>query len=112
MSFSTDYGMLKTKVKSPKSAKPGKGDSEDIKADFCVFTTEDVSLVKEFAFDVDSDFKNLKIRHTFNITELVIDEKDRNDPAKARMNAKRKGKLERYIDIDGKQIKKEINFAA
>jgi hypothetical protein len=112
LSFSTDYGTLKTKVKSPKSAKPGKGDNEDIKADFCVFTTDDVNFVKEFAFDIDSNFKYLKIKHIFNITELVVDEKDKNDPAMARINAKRKGKLERYLDIDGKQVKKEINFSA
>src|SRR3989344_3058796 len=112
LSFSTDYGTLKTKVKRPKSAKPGKGDNEDIKADFCVFTTDDLNFVKEFAFDVNSDFKDIKIIHTFNITELVIDEKDKDNPAMARVNAKRKGKIERCLDIDGKQVKKEINFCA
>ncbi len=110
LSFSTDYGALKSKVKSPKSAKPGK--DNEIKADFCTFSTADLNFAKEFAFDVEDNFKKLKIKHTFIINDFVIDEKDKSDPALARINAKRKGIIERYLDIDGKQIKKEINFCA
>ena len=110
LSFSTDYGTLKSKVKSPKAAKPGK--DNEIKADFCTFTTDDLNFAKEFAFDVEENFKKLVIKHTFIINDFVIDEEDRNDPALARINAKRKGKIERYLDIDRKQVKKEINFTA
>ncbi len=110
LSFSTDYGALKTKVKSPKAAKPGK--DNEIKADFCTFSTDDLNFAKEFAFDVEDNFKNLKIIHTFIINDFVIDEKDRNDPALARINAKRKGKIERLMDMDGRQVKKEIDFCA
>lgn len=110
LSFSTEYGILKSKVKSPKSAKPGK--DNEIKADFCTFTTDDLDFAKEFAFDIENNFKKLKIKHTFFINELVVDEKDKNDFALARINAKRKGKIERFLDIDGKQIMKEIEFIA
>mgnify|MGYP001620161398 CR=1 FL=1 len=110
LSFTTEYGSLKTKVKSP--GKPGNKEDKDIKANFCTFITKDVNLAKEFAFDVNEDFKKLKTRHTFIITDLVVDEKDKSDPALARINAKRKGKIERLLDIDGKLSKKEINFSA
>lgn len=110
LSFETDYGSLKTKVKSP--GKPGNKEDKDVKADFCTFITNDVNLVREFAFDVNEDFKKLKIRHTFNINDLVVDEKDKNDPLSARINAKRKGIIDRFLDIDGKQVKKEFNFIA
>ncbi len=110
LSFSTDYGTLKIKVKTPKTAKPGR--NNEIKADFCTFAADDVNFVKEFAFDFDSNFKKALIKHIFFINELVVDEKDKNDSALARINAKRKGKIERIIDIDGKIIKKEINFCA
>ena len=111
LSFSTDYGTLKCKVKSPKSGKPGKNDKE-VKADFCTFTTNDLNFTKEFAFDVDENFKKLKIKHTFMINDFVIDEKDKSDHLLARMNAKRKGKIERFLDIDGKLVKKEFNLCA
>ena len=110
LSFSTDYGTLKSKVKGPKAAKPGK--DNEIKADFCTFTTNDLNFTKEFAFDVEDNFKNLKINHTFIINDFIIDEKDKNDPALARINAKRKGIIERYMNIDEKPVKKEINFIA
>ena len=111
LSFSTDYGTLKTKVKSPKAPKSGEKDG-DIKADFCTFITSDLNLIKEFVFDFDTNFKKAKIKHTFIINDLVVDEKDKNDPALARINAKRKGKIERFIDIDGKLDKKEFNLCA
>ena len=111
LSFSTEHGTLKCKVKSPKSGKPSKKD-EEVKADFCIFTTDDLNLVKEFAFDVNGDFKTLFIKHTFVINDLVIDEKDRANPLLSRINAKRKGKIERFLNIDGKETKKEFNFVA
>ncbi|MEK6937116.1 MAG: hypothetical protein AABW58_03530 [Nanoarchaeota archaeon] len=110
LSFSTEYGALKSKVKSPKAAKPGK--DNEIKADFCTFSTQNKDFAKEFAFDVQEDFKKLKIKHTFTINDFEIEEKDKDDPALARINAKRKGKIERFLDIDGKQLKKEIDFCA
>ena len=110
LSFSTDYGALKTKVKTPKSAKPG--NDKEIKANFCAFTTNNKEFAREFSFDIEDNFKTLKIKHTFIINDFLINEKDKNDPALARTNAKRKGIIERFLDIDGKQAKKEIDFCA
>ena len=110
LSFSTDYGALKTKVKTPKAAKPGK--DKEIKANFCAFTTNNKEFAREFSFDIEDNFKTLKIKHTFIINDFLINEKDKNDPALARTNAKRKGIIERFLDIDGKQAKKEIDFCA
>jgi hypothetical protein len=110
LSFSTDYGTLKVKVKSPKAAKTGK--DNEVKADFCTFITNDLNFVKEFAFDVGENFSELKINHTFTINELIVNDKDRDNPAMARENATRKGKIKRVLNIDGKIIEKEINFEA
>jgi len=108
LSFSTDYGILKVKVKNPKAAKPGK--DKEVKADFCTFITNDINFVREFAFDVNENFSELKLNHTFIINELIVNDKDRYNPAMARENAARKGKIKRIMDIDGKITEKEINF--
>jgi len=108
LSFSTDYGILKVKVKNPKAAKPGK--DKEVKADFCTFITNDINFVREFAFDVNENFSELKLNHTFIINELIVNDKDRDNPAMARENAARKGKIKRIMDIDGKITEKEINF--
>ena len=108
LSFSTDYGILKVKVKNPKAAKPGK--DNEVKADFCTFITNDINFVREFAFDVNENFSELKLNHTFIINELIVNDKDRDNPAMARENAARKGKIKRIMDIDGKITEKEINF--
>ena len=50
LSFKTSKGELKSKVKSPKAAKVGK-DDEGPKADFCVLTTTDKSVVEDLLFD-------------------------------------------------------------
>ncbi|MBI2672508.1 hypothetical protein HYX16_06250 [Candidatus Woesearchaeota archaeon] len=110
LSFATDYGTLKVKVKSPKAAKPGK--DNEVKADFCTFTAKDLNFIKEFAFDVNENFSELKINHTFTINELIVSDKDMDNPAMARENALRKGKIKRMLNIDGKIIEKEINFEA
>lgn len=110
LSFGTDYGGLKTKVKTPKAPKPGKGDEEDVKADYCTFVTKDLNFKKEFAFDFKEDFKKFKAVHDFIITELVVPKEYENDFEKARIHAKRKGKIIRKLDADGKTFIKEINF--
>ncbi|MEK6948367.1 MAG: hypothetical protein AABX19_03945 [Nanoarchaeota archaeon] len=110
-SLTTEYGTLKTKVKAPKAGKAGKGDEEP-KADYCVFSTSDKNFVKEFAFDIKEPFKSLFIKHTFVVESLVVPEEYKNDLEKARMNARRKGKIIRNLTIDEKQEVKEMNFEA
>ncbi len=108
LSFSTDYGALKTKVKSPKSAKPGK--EGDIKVNYCTFTTRDLGFVSEFAFDVDLGFKNLRVSHDFIIREFAVSEEYKNNPEMVRVYAKRRGKIVRKIAADGREIVKETEF--
>jgi len=112
LTFSTEYGSMKTKVKAPKASKPGKGDSEDVKADYCTFVTKDLNFKKEFAFDVKEDFKKFRAVHNFIITDLVVPKEYQNDFEKARIYAKRKGKIIRRLDVDGKQSVKEMSFEA
>lgn len=110
LTFNTNYGSLTTKQKSPKSAKAGP--DKEAKADFCTFKTEDINFYKEFLFDYGKDFLKAKIKHTFIIEELVVPREYANDPALARVKAKRKGKIKRIIDIDGSASEKEIKFEA
>jgi hypothetical protein len=111
LSFSTDKGTLKTKVKNPKSAKPSnKDEEEEPKADFCSLKIKDESYVKDLLFDVNKDYKKVFIKHTFYIEDLEIPKEYMNDFAKARLFAIRKGKLIRQISIDGEQVKKEYKL--
>ncbi len=78
------------------------------------FIPEDFQAIKEeFLFDFDvENFKSAVIKHTYIIEGIVIPEEHKNNPEMARITSKRKGKIIRVIDIDGKQIKKEIDFTA
>ena len=62
--------------------------------------------------DIDENFKKVEVYHDFIITDIVIPQelKNEKDFAKVREGALRKGKIIRYIDIDGKKIKKEVEF--
>ncbi len=108
LSFSVGDNELKIKPKAPKSSKPKKGDDKP-KVDFCKLKTSDESLVKLLIFDV-NDFKNVNIVHDFIIDEIIIP-KNESDPVKMRENAIRKGKIIRYLDIDGKKEVREAKFS-
>lgn len=111
LSFSTEHGSLKVKVKSPKSAKPGKG-GEEAKANYCVFTTKDKGILKEFAFDVGGNFKRFRVSHDFVIEQLVVPDEYKNDLEKARIYAKRAGKIVRKLNVDGNKSVKGKDFEA
>lgn len=108
LTFNTEYGELTTKQKSPKSPKPGT--DKEAKADFCTFKTQDINFYKEFLFDYNKDFSKAKIKHTFIIEELVVPKEYANNPALARVKARRKGKIKRITDVDGTTFEKEIKF--
>ncbi len=112
LSFSVDENVLKIKPKAPKSGKPGKG-NEAPKADFCSLKTTDTEIGKSFIFEV-PDFKKATVKHTLLIEEIVVSEelKKTNDFARIREDAKRKGKVVRESEIDGKKDKKEVEFTA
>jgi hypothetical protein len=113
LSFSSGDTDLKVKTKAPKSAKPSTKAEETPKIDFCKLKTKDKDLVKSLIFDY-PDFKQAEIKHTFIIEEIVISEdlKKETDFAKIREMAKRKGKIIRELDIDGKKMKEEKEFEA
>ena len=108
LSFTVVDSELRIKPKAPKSSKPKNKDDKP-KADFCKVKTSDENLVKGLIFDVD-DFKNINVKHDFIINEIIIP-KNEKDPVKIRENSIRKGKIIRYLDIDGKKEVKEANFS-
>jgi len=98
LSFECENGNLKTKTKPPKS---GKNSDKEQKADFCTLYTNNKEIIEDFLFDIKKDFSKVKTRHTFIIDEIIVPDKYKNDSAMARKQAIRKGKIIRYIDIDG-----------
>lgn len=113
LSFSVGENNLKIKPKAPKSGKPGKGDSEGPKADFCKLITNDVEIGKDFIFEK-PDFKEAEINHTFVIEKIEIPSelKGSDDFAKIREESLRIGKIIRKSKIDGSEMKKEYDFRA
>ncbi|MEK6890641.1 MAG: hypothetical protein AABX03_00730 [Nanoarchaeota archaeon] len=110
LSFSIGDTELKIKPKAPKSAKPSSSGGKAAKPDFCKIKTPDINIVKGVLFDV-NDFKKVEINHKFLINDIIISEGEK-DPAKMREMAIRKGKIIRTLNVDGKNIEKEINFQA
>lgn len=118
LSFKVGEDELKIKDKSPKSAK-GAGSSKkedaDLKIDFCKLKTTDRKLVDGLVFDGEAKgAKKVEIHHDFIIEDIVVPSelKSEKDFAVIREKALRKGKIIRYLDIDGKKSKKEIGFEA
>ena len=108
--FTTNAGTLKIKQKAPKAGKAGKKD-EQPKADYCTLTTTNFDLANEFVFEK-NNFKKFFAKHTFVIEDIEIPKEYENDPKLARKMAKRKGKIIRETDTDGKIEKSEFNFEA
>ncbi len=118
LSFNVGEEELKIKDKSPKSMKgasSAKNDDDELKIDFCKLKTSDKRIIDSILFDDEAaDFKKVEAYHDFIITEIVIpaELKDEKDFAKVREGALRKGKIIRYLDVDGKKVKREIGFDA
>lgn len=101
--------VLKIKKSLPK---PGK-DEEKIDDSFCVLEIDAKywNAAKEaFFWDV-PEGKKCTVEHELKINEIIMPEGEK-DPAKIRELAKRKGKIVRKIDIDGKEILKEHELVA
>jgi hypothetical protein len=83
---------------------------------YITISTKDESLKKvlmdEFAFDIKQDFKKAEITHTYNIEEIIVPEEFASDPLQARLNAKRKGTIDRKISVDDSETKNTIQFSA
>ena len=91
--------LLKCKKSLPK---PGKA----LDPKFCSATLP-VDKIKDLIFDINENFKQAQISHIFVINELSIPKEYEKDPEKARIFAKRKGRIIRKIILDGKEITRE-----
>jgi len=110
LSFSAGEHELKIKPKAPKSSKPKVKGEDKPKANFCKLKTNDNEIARDFVFEK-PDFKKAEIKHVFLIDELITPEGEK-DFAKIRELAKRKGKIIREGEIDGKEIRSEKEFKA
>ncbi len=83
-----------------------------IKPNFCSATLP-LDCLEEFSWDVKKDFKLLTIKHVLHITDVEFSQElMKSDPLRARLEAKRKGKIERILDVDGKVESKEAKLDA
>ena len=98
---------LRIKAKLPK---PGKGEDK-IDDKFCQMEIDEkyYSKAKEDFFWDLPDGKKISVEHKLLINEIVTP-KGETDYAKIREMAKRKGKIIRKADVDGKEIKSEKAF--
>jgi len=103
---------IKLKIKK-KLPKPGKSEKK-VDVRFCL-----LELDKKYASKVMEDFfwdipegKKINVKHNFVITDIVMPETNETDFAKIRELAKRKGKIIREADVDGRIVKTEKDFEA
>lgn len=104
LKLKSDKYSLSVKKSVPK---PGKLVEKFLSAKFDLNDYD--KLKEEFLFDA-GDFKKAVIINTYIITEIEIPKEFENDPALARLKAKRVGKIIRNINIDGKEETKEYEL--
>jgi hypothetical protein len=100
---------LKIKKRLPK---PGKGGKEKVDDKFCILEIDAKffpQLHEEFLFDLPFDFKKARISHTFNVSSITLP-KGEKDFEQVRLKAKRKGKILRVAEVDGRTIQNEKDF--
>lgn len=113
LSFESEKDSLKLKIKpkAPKAENPKK-DGEKLKVNFCKLITFDKKIGESFVFEK-IDFKEAEIVHNFFIDEMIYPKMEgEKDFAKIREMTKRKGKIVRVAEIDGEEMKREIEFTA
>ncbi len=111
LSFGIDDSSVRIKPKAPTSGKPAFKGRNKSKPDFCKLVTTDKKIGESFIFEK-PDFKEADVNHQFIIEELILpDFSDKEkDFAKIREMAKRKGKIVREAEIDGKKMNQEFEF--
>lgn len=102
---------IKLRIKG-KLPKPGKGEDK-VDDKFCQMELDEkyYSKIKEDFFWDLPECKKAQVEHIFVITEILMP-KGETDYAKIREMAKRKGKIVRIANVDGREIKTEKNFEA
>ncbi|HLC86954.1 MAG TPA: hypothetical protein VJH65_01610 [Candidatus Nanoarchaeia archaeon] len=113
LSFNSSKTNLKIKPKMPTSGKSGKNSKEGPKADFCKIVTNNSELAGSFIFE-NPNFQKAEVNHTYIIEKIIIPDsiKNEKDYAKIREMSRRRGRVVRIANIDGKEIKREIEFEA
>jgi len=103
---------IKLKIKG-KLPKPGKNE-EKIDDKFCQMEIDEKyqkQAKDDFFWDL-PEGKKIVVEHKFIINEIVLPKTTEKDFAKLREMAKRKGKIIRTANVDGKEIKFERDFEA
>jgi hypothetical protein len=110
--LNADQEGIKLKIKS-KLPKPGKNE-EKIDDKFCQMELDEkyYKMAKDDFFWDLPDGRKTEVEHKLLINEIVMPKTNEKDFAKLREMAKRKGKIIRKAVVDGKEIKKEIDFEA
>ena len=106
--FKADSGP--NKVKTGQSLpKPGKLVEKFVTGEF---DKDSMDMIKdEFLFDVDDFKKEAKFKHKYIIDDIAVDESlIETDPKRARLEARRKGKVIRETTIDGTESIKEYDL--
>lgn len=101
--------VLKTKKKPPKTTK-GVDKVDDKFFSMHLDIKYWPQVREEFLFDV-PEGKKFEISHAYLITEIIPPD-DEKDFEKIRILAKRKGKIIRNVNVDGKEIKNEKELLA
>lgn len=105
--LNSDSAEIKLKIKG-KLPKPGKGEDK-VDDKFCQLevTGKHVQAGKaDFFWDI-PDCKKASAQHVFIITDIILPKTGEKDFAVLRELAKRKGKVIRTVEIDGKETKSE-----
>ncbi len=103
---------IKLKIKE-KLPKPGKSEGK-IDDKFCQMELDEKyykSAKDDFFWDL-PDGKKINVEHKFIINEIVMPKASEKDFAKIREMAKRKGRIIRTANVDGKEVKSEKDFEA
>ena len=106
--FNANSGV--NKIKTGKSLpKPGKLIEKFVTGEF---GKDSLDMIKEeFLYDGGDFVKEAKFKHTYLIEEIIVDDSlIEKDPKRARLEAKRKGKVIRESTIDGNENKIEFKL--
>ena len=104
---------LKTKKKLPRPSKSEKKKMDDKFCQMEISSKYLLDLKNEFFWDLNENFKKVKIKHNYEIKEIVapdLNNSKEKDFEKIRLMSKRKGVVSRIIEFDGKQKEFKKNF--
>ena len=100
--------VLKMKKKLPK---PGKAGDTKVDDKFCILETDLKYWEKIKEYFKLPEGKKIQVKHSFFIEDITIPKGETN-PELMRLNAKRKGKIERIVTVDGVEKREMFPFEA